>query len=55
MLADPTDVGLLQEKLKSLVFSYRVPFPPFNHLDFVMGIDAHKLVYDQVLSQLANH
>lgn len=49
-LADPTDVGLLHEKLKSLVASYCIKLDAFNHLDFVWGIDANKLVYDDILT-----
>lgn len=54
-LADPTDVGLLHERLKTLVASYRVKLDAFNHLDFVWAVDAKKLVYDFVLSTLAKY
>ncbi|KFM74947.1 Gastric triacylglycerol lipase, partial [Stegodyphus mimosarum] len=48
-LADPTDVGLLQKKLRSIVSSSCVSFPLFNHGDFVLAVDAPKLVYNEVL------
>lgn len=51
-LADPTDVGLLQQKLKSLVTSYLVKFDPFSHIDFVWAIDANTYVYKEVLTLL---
>lgn len=54
-LADPADVGLLEGKLKTLVSSYCVPFAPFNHGDYILAVDAHKLYFDQVLSLLAHH
>lgn len=54
-LADPTDVEALHEKLKSLVDSYCVPLDQFNHLDFVWGIDANKLVYEKVLTLLKKY
>ncbi|KAG8180327.1 hypothetical protein JTE90_016361 [Oedothorax gibbosus] len=51
-LADPDDVVVLQSKLKSLVSSYCVPLPSFNHNDFVQALDANRLVYDEVMRLL---
>lgn len=55
MLADPADVDILQGKLKTMVSNYLVPFPLFNHGDYVLAMDAHKLVYNQVISLLAHY
>lgn len=49
---DTKDVKTLEMKLKSVVFSYCVPDPLFTHMDYVLGIGAHNLVYDKVLSLL---
>ncbi|KAG8180326.1 hypothetical protein JTE90_016360 [Oedothorax gibbosus] len=54
-LADSADVVELQPKLKSLVSSYCVPYPAFNHEDFVMAEQANTLVYQQVLDLLRKY
>lgn len=54
-LADPVDVDILQGKLKSMVSSYCVPFPYFNHGDYVLAVNARNLVYDHVFTLLNNH
>ncbi|XP_055926655.1 gastric triacylglycerol lipase-like [Argiope bruennichi] len=51
-LADPTDIHILEKKLKNVILSTPVKLKEFNHLDFVWGIDANILVYDNVLSLL---
>ncbi|CAL1287331.1 unnamed protein product [Larinioides sclopetarius] len=51
-LADPTDVHILEKKLKNLVSSTPVKLKEFNHLDFVWGVDANIYVYENVLSML---
>ncbi|CAL1280059.1 unnamed protein product [Larinioides sclopetarius] len=51
-LADPTDVKILLKKLKSLVGVYEVPYKPFSHIDFTLGVHAKYLVYDKVLEWL---
>lgn len=50
--ADPEDVDVLQKKLKSVISSYQVPDPQFNHIDFIMAVNANRLVYDRILSLL---
>lgn len=54
-LADPSDVHLLEKKLKNMVLSTPVKLKKFNHLDFVWAVDANSLVYEYVLSLLKNH
>ena len=39
-------------KLPNMVSSYEVPYPTFNHMDFLYGIDADKLLYPEILRQL---
>lgn len=41
-------------KLNHLAGMYRVPNDDFDHLDFILGIDAKKLVYNQVLKVMKN-
>jgi len=49
-LSDPADVLWLTSQLKHLAFNYHVPYPKFAHMDFVWGLDAKKLLYNEVLS-----
>ncbi|GFX98846.1 gastric triacylglycerol lipase [Trichonephila clavipes] len=47
-LADPADVAIVANQLKSLVSNYVIPLPDFNHIDFVTAIHGKKLVFDEV-------
>ena len=54
-LADPTDVKLLQKALPNVVYSDEIP--NWEHLDFIWGLDAARLVYKPLvkyLNQFAN-
>ncbi len=46
-LADPRDVEALFA-LPNLVDNYRVPMQKFNHIDFIWGVDADKLVFKRI-------
>ena len=48
-LADPTDVKLLVDELpKGVVKSIKF-IPDWMHLDFIWGIDAPKMVYNDLI------
>lgn len=48
-LSTPSDVDKLFSEVKSVVGKYRVDMPKFNHLDFIFGIDANKLLYQRAI------
>ncbi|GAV04820.1 hypothetical protein RvY_15041 [Ramazzottius varieornatus] len=54
-LATPKDVLRLREELNGEVDLYRVPYPKWNHLDYIWGIDANMYVYPEVLRVLKTH
>lgn len=49
----PQDVEQLFEKVPMKLGKFRVALPSFNHLDFLWGKSAKKLVFDDVLAVLA--
>ena len=46
------DVIRLTSELPNLFKSYEVPFPKWNHLDFLWAIDANTLLYPEVLKNM---
>ena len=42
----------LASKLTNLYASYEVPFPKWNHLDHLYGMDADKFVYPEILKNM---
>lgn len=52
-LSTPPDVDRLSKEIKSVFGKFRVPLAKFNHLDFVFAIDAKELIYDRLLSIMA--
>lgn len=48
----PIDVHILANILPNVVKIHLVPHQTFNHIDFVLGIDAPKLVYAELLKQM---
>lgn len=53
-LANYIDVQNLALKIKNLVGLYKVPLDSFNHVDFLFGKDAEKLVYQPLMKMLRN-
>lgn len=51
-LADPEDIVYLASELPNLVLNIKMPLPDFNHMDFIWGIDADKLVYKRILKYM---
>jgi len=49
------DVKELSSKLKCEVQLVRVPFPKFNHVDFLWARDVYHLVYKNVITSLEKH
>jgi len=45
----------LSSKLQCKVQLIRVPFPEFNHIDFLWAKDVYKLVYKNVITSLEKH
>ncbi|XP_015605711.1 lipase 3 isoform X2 [Cephus cinctus] len=54
-LASSVDVDRLYKELPKKLGKYKVDFPKFNHLDFLWGIDAPKLVYERLLSSMKKY
>ncbi|CAD7082798.1 unnamed protein product [Hermetia illucens] len=52
-LAGVKDVQELAGKLGNLLLKYEIPFPKWNHLDFLWGISAKELVYDKVMEVMS--
>ncbi|XP_044728675.1 gastric triacylglycerol lipase-like [Chrysoperla carnea] len=48
-LAAKKDVEISYNKLPNKIEIYRVPYPKFNHIDFVWAKDAPKLLYQRLL------
>lgn len=48
-LAHIQDVKKLEKQLPNIIKHYLVPYPKFNHLDFLTAIECRPLVYDEVI------
>ncbi|XP_055918986.1 lipase 3-like [Eupeodes corollae] len=44
------DVHKLMRLLPNLVESFHVPYPTFNHLDFLFGMEVKPLLYDRIIA-----
>ncbi|KAK2585097.1 hypothetical protein KPH14_008609 [Odynerus spinipes] len=51
-LANVTDVLRLAKELRNVVDMYRIPYPKFNHLDFLWAKHAPELIYNRMLQTL---
>ena len=47
VLSDPADVKLLIPKLKNLI--YKKKLEEFNHVDFVMALNANVILYPDIV------
>lgn len=54
LLAAVVDVERLPSLLPNVVKFNQVPFPKFNHLDFVWGINVSTILYDDVIDLMKN-
>ena len=52
-LADPVDVQYILENLPNIIFQKYVP--EYNHLDFVWGLTANELIYNDLLNTMRKY
>ncbi|XP_045480546.1 lipase 3-like [Harmonia axyridis] len=53
--ASPIDVLRMSKQLTNLVGMYLIPLKKFNHVDFLFGKDAFKVVYEPLVKVLKNY
>lgn len=51
-LATMEDTRILVQKLPNVFKEYLVPHKKFNHIDFILGIDAPTLLFDEILKTM---
>jgi len=49
------DVLKVTQALPNLISNYLVPYPEWNHLDYLWGIDANTLVYPEILKNMETY
>eukprot|EP00112_Aurelia_sp_Birch-Aquarium-sp1_P001667 Seg1180.3 transcript_id=Seg1180.3/GoldUCD/mRNA.D3Y31 product="putative lysosomal acid lipase/cholesteryl ester hydrolase" protein_id=Seg1180.3/GoldUCD/D3Y31 len=49
-LADPTDVATLKPQIKHLIYSKNID--SWNHLDFIWGESAYKVIYPDIIQMM---
>lgn len=52
-LADRTDVQYLLDNLPNIV--HQKELPNWNHVDFIIGTDAHQLLYTDILNIMSKY
>lgn len=50
-IADPTDVSELIPKIRPVLRSVKT-IPPYEHLDFIVGMNARELIYDEIITDM---
>ncbi|KAJ2945848.1 hypothetical protein O0L34_g4754 [Tuta absoluta] len=53
LLSGEADIKKLLSKLPPSTESYEVPFPDFNHLDYLWAVDANSLLNNKILDSLS--
>ena len=51
-LADPTDVKYIIENIQPKTLVFQKSIPDYNHMDFVWGLTANKLIYADLIEQM---
>lgn len=54
-LTHADDVAFLNDQLPNLVDSIQVPYPAWNHLDFLYGKDANTLLYKPIMKAMSKY
>jgi len=54
-LADPTDVTYILDNIPSETLVYKKYLPDYNHADFIIGITANELIYNDVLNLMKKY
>ncbi|XP_075527149.1 gastric triacylglycerol lipase-like [Dermacentor variabilis] len=51
-LSRPQDIDLIRSRVSSVVVDERVGSGPFNHNDFIYGVDAKRVLHDRIVQML---
>ena len=54
-LADPTDVNYILDNIRNETLVFHKYIPDYNHMDFVWGLTANKLIYVDLLEQMKKY
>jgi pimeloyl-ACP methyl ester carboxylesterase len=54
-LADPTDANYIFDQIRSQTLVFRKYIADYNHMDFIWGLTANKLVYFDLLDQMKKY
>jgi pimeloyl-ACP methyl ester carboxylesterase len=54
-LADPTDANYIFDQIRSQTLVFRKYIADYNHMDFIWGLSANKLVYFDLLDQMKKY
>jgi len=54
-LADPTDASYIFDNIDPKTLVYRKTIQDYNHMDFVWGLSANKLVYTDLLNEMQKY
>jgi len=54
-LADPTDADFIFDQIQPQTLVFRKSIPDYNHMDFVWGLTANKIIYPDLLDQMRKY